>query len=934
MNGLYILIPDTSHMLAAEHPPRDISTPALSDDTGSSSSRESSRPATPTSGVSRAPSISFDDYSKHTHAGEVTDIKIVEADANSPLPEDITHPLKRRRLTDTRADEVRAERALLPNVWSDPTRADDGALFGLGHTPISDCTSVGDVEPDAVDPSLEYVSRPLKRKRSADTSTYDIRAKRVRTSGTSNDATKAEDRACFGLGHIPIHDYTKIRVVEPDADPPVAAGIDIHVPLDAIARPPKRKRCANTTADEVRVKRRRLSDSPSDASKLKDGIPFGPHPRCMITGCVSAEVEACYILPPDTPQPLGDRTMPRVPTESNAVHCSTSENIIFLRRDLRIVWETNHLLMIPHPDHIDHPDTRPVCMFYTYHVIAEDEQPSNSGTPQDHTIIPLATTADCSYRSLGWHELSANLHLMTIRVGRVFIKRPLHYEHALSNNLLVHIPTIALVHPDALEPVSPHIEGESPVEGIPRLPKRKRSPETDIDEVPVKRMRTSVTGCNASNIKDAVRFGPHPRCMITGCVSADVEGCYIWPLDMPQRLAYKYCVIAEDEHPPDSCATMGNPITPAVMAAPCSYRSLGWHKFKADLRLMVFRAGQKLSKRPFHYQRILRQLLPHKEINHTHTIVSRYSSWTVPLNLERVRGRRLWATGELTPFPDGYFRSPRKQYCPPLSDDDTARLPCPLRPIVSGIKRKRSGDARADSEVYTTEENVQQKVSICLWRRYCDQARDEWTMGPPAEPEDADLLAYRQEEAGDMLPAAQRPWFAEWHSSNRAIGCISEFPSGRCGNYMRGPCETPNSVYQPPHDDILRTCETIYRPYVDQPLGIGSSYGCRKDQATTTECGDFSRTCSSSSPLAWKLLYTKAMLLQTADAVCKTISFILASSQSQVDPLWTQSRDEWFQTPSVIGLSTNGAPVYTSILALSRRDIGPPQGRGNPHVSA
>lgn len=286
-----------------------MSTPALSDDIGSSSSRESSRTATPTSGVSRAPSISFDDYSKHTLSGEGTDIRIVEADADSSPLEDITRPLKRRRLADTRADEVRAERALLPDIWSDATRVDDGAFLGLGHTPISDCTSVGDVEPDALHPSSEYVSRPLKRKRSADTSTYDVRAKRARTSGTSNDATKAEDRACFGLGHIPIHDYTKIRVVEPDADPPVASGIDIHVPLDAIARPPKRKRCADTTVDEVCVKRRRLSDSPSDASQLKDGIPFGPHPRCMITGFVSAEVEACYILPPATPQALVSRVI-------------------------------------------------------------------------------------------------------------------------------------------------------------------------------------------------------------------------------------------------------------------------------------------------------------------------------------------------------------------------------------------------------------------------------------------------------------------------------------------------------------------------------------------------------------------------------------------------------------------------------------------------
>ncbi|KAF9805252.1 hypothetical protein IEO21_09121 [Rhodonia placenta] len=760
MNGLYILIPDTSHTLAAEHPSRDMSTPALSDDTGSSSSRESSRPATPTSG--------------HTLSGEGTDIRIVEADADSSPPEDITRPLKRRRLADTRADEVRAERALPPDIWSDAIMVDDGVFFGLCHTPISDCTSVGDVEPDALHPSSEYVSRPVKRKRSADTSTYDVCAKRVRTSGTSNDATKAEDRACFGLGHMAIHDYTKIRVVEPDADPPVAPGIDIHVPLHAIARPPKRKRCADTTVDEVCVKRRRLSDSPSDASQLKDGIPFGPHPRCMITGFVSAEVEACYILPPATPQPL----------------------------------------------------------VYTYHVIAEDEQPPDSGTPQDHTIIPLATTADCSYRSLGWHELSANLHLMTIRVGREFIKRPLRYEHVFRMDALVHIPIVQLAQPDAAEPVSPHIERESPVDGIPRLPKRKRNPETDIDEVPAKKMRASVTGCNAPNVEDAVRFGPHPRCMITGCVSADVEGCYIWPLDMPQRLfdtliagmrgnyntlrchapgnviflrrdlrelwetnrllviphpvhlkslkkyctAYKYCVIAEDEHPPDSCATMGNPITPSVMAAPCSYRSLGWHKLRADLRLMVFRAGQKLSKRPFHYRHILRELLPHKEVNHTYAIFSLYATWTIPLHSEIVPGRRLWATGELAPFPDGYFRSPRQQYCPPLSDDDAFRFPRLFRPIVSGIKRKRSGDTRADIKVYTAQEDAQCETSG-RW----DYLRNLRTQSC--------LLIDKRKPAMCCLLRNDL-------GSRNGIHQIT--PSGRRGNYMRGPCETPNRVYQPP----------------------------------------------------------------------------------------------------------------------------------------
>ncbi|EED77972.1 predicted protein [Postia placenta Mad-698-R] len=671
MNGLYILIPDTSHMLAAEHPPREMSTPALSDDTGSSSSRESSRPATPTSG--------------HTPSGEGTDFRIVEADADSSPLEDITRPLKRRRFADTRADEVRAERALLPNIWSDAPRVDGGACFGLGHIRISDCTSVGDVEPDTVDPSLEYVSRPLKRKRSADTSTYDVRAKRARTSGTSNDATKAEDRACFGLGHISIHDYTKIRVVEPDADPPVAPGIDIHVPLDAIARPPKRKRCADTTVDEGNYHFGLVADK----AALQD-----------------------------------DCTMLCMPTNYNAFCCNTPANIIFLRRDLRILWETNRLLMIPHPGHIDHPDTRPV---YTYHVITEDEQPLDLGTPQDYTIIPLATTADCSYRSLGWHELSANLHLMTIRVGREFMRRPLRYEHVFRMDALVHIPIVQLAQPDAAEPVSPHIERESP----------------------------------------------------------------------------------------------------------------------------------KLSKRPFHYRHILRELLPHKEINHTYEIVSRYKSWMAPLHREIVRGRRLWATGELAPFPDGYFRCFSTPYCSPLPDDDAVRFPLPFRPLVSGMKRKRSGDTRADIEIYTAKEDARREVSVRQWCRDCDQARDEWTMGPPAEPTDAELLAYRQEDASNVLPAAQKSWlvenyFAKWQWTDtdtpdpaelcvailakgrdvhRAIGCISELPSGRRGNYMHGPCEMPNNVFQP---SVLVLQVTIpshmaergqFRPYVDQPLGIGSSYG-------------------------------------------------------------------------------------------------------------
>ncbi|EED79872.1 predicted protein [Postia placenta Mad-698-R] len=668
MNGLYILIPDTSHMLAAEHPPREMSTPALSDDTGSCSSRESSPPATPVSGLSRAPSISFDDYCQHIPTGDGTDIGIVEPDVDYSLPEDISRLLKRGRLADTRTDEVRAERPLPPNICSDASRADDGAFFGLGHIPISDCTSVGDVEPDAVDPSLEYVSRPLKRKQCADTSTYDVRAKRVRTSGTSSDATKAEDRACFGLGHTPIHDYTKSRVVDPDAVHVVHPRIDLYVPPEATARPPKRKRCADPTTDEVRIKRRRLSDSPSDASKLKDGDLFGPHPRCMITGCVSAEVEACYILPPDTPQPS----------------------------------------------------------VYTYHVIAEDEHPADSGKPRDDTTTSPVATATSSYRSLGWHDLSANLHLMTVRVGREFIKRPLHYQHLLPIDALVHIPIIKLVHPDVVEPASLHIEQESPVEDIPRPPKRKWCPDTEPDEVPAKRVRTA-----SEASKDGIPFGPHPRCMITGHASAIVrrdlrelwETNRLLMIPHPQHLedfdyctVYKYYVIAEDEHPPDSCATMGHPITPSVMTAPCSYRSLGLHELDADLYSMAFRAGRKLSKRPLHYQHILRELLPHKEVNHTYIIIARF---------------------------------PRR-----------------FRPIVSGIKRKRSGDTRVDSEACTMKEYAQQVARV----------------RPLAEPEDPELLAYQQEEVKDVVSAVEQLWSDEdFFSSSRAISCISEFISGGGG---------------------------------------------------------------------------------------------------------------------------------------------------------
>ncbi|OSX56806.1 hypothetical protein POSPLADRAFT_1158772, partial [Postia placenta MAD-698-R-SB12] len=454
---------------------------------------------------------------------------------------------------------------------------------------------------------------------------------------------------------------------------------------------------------------------------------------------------------------------------------------------------------------------------YTYHVIAEDEHPADSGNPRDDTTTPPVATATGSYRSLGWHDLSANLHLMTVRVGREFIKRPLHYQHLLPIDALVHIPIIRLVHPDAVEPVSLHIEQESPVEDIPRPPKRKRCPDTETDEVPAKRVRTA-----SEASKDGIPFGPHPRCMITGCVSADVEACYILPPDMPQLLVnqkidymtfnmrtdydiflchapeniiflrrdlrklwetnrllmiphpkhledleyctvYKYYVIAEDEHPPDSCATMGHPITPPIMMAPCSYRSLGWHELDADLYSMAFHAGRKLSKRPLHYQQILRELLPHKEDIHAYSIISQYMLWTESLSSEMVPNRRLWTTGELSPCPDGYYRRALAEYCSPLSDDDTARFPRRFRPIVSGIKRKRSGDTRVDSEACTMKEYARQVARV----------------RPLAEPEDPELLVYQQEKVRDVVPAVEDLWLdQEYFSSSRAIGCISEFISG------------------------------------------------------------------------------------------------------------------------------------------------------------
>ncbi|KAF9804055.1 hypothetical protein IEO21_09475 [Rhodonia placenta] len=546
-----------------------------------------------------------------------------------------------------------------------------------------------------------------------------------------------------------------------------------------------------------------MPGTPSHAFEVKDGIPFGPHPRCMITGCVSAEVEACYILPPDVPQRSID-SITHLHTDYNVLRCNMPTNIIFLRRDLRILWETNRLLMIPRPENIHDPDTRSA---HKYHVIVEGEHPPDSCIPMGCTIIPSVTTVPCSYLSLGWHELNTNVRLMMSRAGQHFVKRPFHYQHVLSMDALVHIPTIRLDRLDAVDPAFSRTEQELPLEGTPRPPKRKWCPDTTAEEVRTKRVRTSGTPSGEFKDKDSVPFGPHPRCMITGCVSPEVEPCYILPPDMPQQLidcttfgmrtdyntfrcnmraniiflrrdlrelwetnrllmiphpdhlenlescpVYRYHVIAEDEHPSHSCTSTGSAMTPSVMIAPCSYRSLGWHESSANLHLMILRAGQKLNKRPFHYQHILRDLLPQKEVNHAYSIIQLHTSWTCPFAEGTLHDRRLWATGEPADFPDDYFDfPPKKRYCSPLSDDDSIRFPRGAPVAESG------GIAR------TAKERAKWEASIRQWFRGCEL--HEWATGPFAEPKDTTLVEYRREEAGSVSAVIEELWMSEYYYS-------------------------------------------------------------------------------------------------------------------------------------------------------------------------
>lgn len=156
----------------------------------------------------------------------------------------------------------------------------------LVHIPSGDYKIIEVVHPDVID--------PMKRKHHLNTRTDEACAKRVRTSGTLSDTSKVMD-------DLLMCDRTNVRVVESDV---VSVHNERDSPLQSIPRPPKRKWCPGTDTLKVRAKRVRTPSTSSDAFKVKDGVPFGPHPRCMITGCVSPEVEPCYILPPDMPQQL------------------------------------------------------------------------------------------------------------------------------------------------------------------------------------------------------------------------------------------------------------------------------------------------------------------------------------------------------------------------------------------------------------------------------------------------------------------------------------------------------------------------------------------------------------------------------------------------------------------------------------------------------
>lgn len=79
---------------------------------------------------------------------------------------------------------------------------------------------------------------------------------------------------------------------------------------------------------------------------------------------------------------------------------------------------------------------------------------------------------------------------------------------------LAHIPVIALVHSDTIEPVFPYIKRDSPLGDIPRLRKHKQCPGAETAEVPAKRVRTSGTAepedaelltCRQEEASDALR---------------------------------------------------------------------------------------------------------------------------------------------------------------------------------------------------------------------------------------------------------------------------------------------------------------------------------------------------------------------------------------------------------------------------------------------
>ncbi|OSX63694.1 hypothetical protein POSPLADRAFT_1139093, partial [Postia placenta MAD-698-R-SB12] len=106
--------------------------------------------------------------------------------------------------------------------------------------------------------------------------------------------------------------------------------------------------------------------------------------------------------------------------------------------------ESNRLLKLPHPDHLESLEPCP-AQVYKYHAFTEDEHPY-SCTSMGCAIPPSVMTAPSSYRSLRWHEPSANRPMMICRASQKFGKRTFHCQHVLQDLL----PHNVVTHSDSI----------------------------------------------------------------------------------------------------------------------------------------------------------------------------------------------------------------------------------------------------------------------------------------------------------------------------------------------------------------------------------------------------------------------------------------------------------------------------------------------------